>query len=221
MDSKYAMQNENPEQLLDVFKAAALSVTRLYKSSVSAETRARAEGYQDCLDDLLSLLDKDGHSFSEPALSKLRKWAADRREGRDVSPQTFESEEETEKTEPTSTPVAMNTDSQQQPAVEPAPQPSHPPADEPRPPEFVVPTQDSFTFQSDHPYPNIELLDLSDARNHHPRPHRHRPGKSAPRASGHLGRGAGAKRRMDFDDFFGGCFNGKDPFSGGKRGRHS
>lgn len=232
MDAKSAaMATETPEQLLDVFKAAALSVTRLYKSSVSAETRARADGYQDCLDDLVSFLDHQGPSgVGEPGLSKLRKWVAERREGRDASPQTFESEDETDNTTKTgpvpSAPVAPPAPVAIEAAMESTPQPAGPPEDveeEPREPQFIVPTQDNFTFQSEHQYPNIELLDLSDStRSHHARAQRHRQGKSVLRNPGPLGRGAGSKRRLDFDDFFGGCFGGKDPFGGnGKRSRHS
>lgn len=229
MDARTAVHNDSPEQLLDVFKAAALSVTKLYKSSVSAETRARSEGYQECLEDLVAFLDKDGQSLGNGSLSRLRKWVAERREGRDTSPQSFESEEETEKTEATSQTEPMQSDIPAPPVEQPVSQPTNTPdqmvPDEPRPPQFLVPSRENFTFQSDHQYPNIELLDLSDTRphNHHPsRQSRHRPGKPGLRTSGHLGRGAGTKRRMDFDDFFGGCFGGKDPFGGGgKRSRHS
>ena len=51
--------SEPPEQLLQAFKAAALSVTKLYKTAALDQTRARSEGYQDALDDLLSFLDKE------------------------------------------------------------------------------------------------------------------------------------------------------------------
>lgn len=232
MDAKSASQGEPPEQLLGIFKAAALSVTHLYRSSIAAETRARVDGYNDCLDDLLLFLDKEGAGMSEHGLMKLRKWASDRREKRDSSPQTAESEDEADKTEPTSQPAPTSTTSTtstdiQQPALTETSmtQSNEPPAEDSRPPEFIVPTQDNFTFQTDHQYPNIELLDLSDSRtmNHHSRSQRHRTGKTGPRSSGPLGRGAGAKRRMDFDDFFGGCLGGKDPFGngGGKRSRHS
>ncbi|RAL65399.1 hypothetical protein DID88_000967 [Monilinia fructigena] len=46
---------EPPQQLLIAqFKAAALSVTNLYKTAAADQARARAEGYQDALDELLS-----------------------------------------------------------------------------------------------------------------------------------------------------------------------
>jgi len=223
MDNRNPTQNDSPEQLLDVFKAAALSVTRLYKSSVSAETKARSDGYQDCLDDLFAFLDKEGQNLGDSGLLRLRKWASERREGRALSPQSSESEDEAEK------PVTA--------AETPAKAPTPPPADtmtdatpaaEPhRPVEIVVPSRENFTFQSDHQYPNIELLDLSERphnpNNNHMSRQRRSNKTGGLRQPSHLGRGAGSKRRMDFDDFFGGCFGGKDPFSGGggKRSRHT
>ncbi|KFH40690.1 hypothetical protein ACRE_086190 [Hapsidospora chrysogenum ATCC 11550] len=233
MDTRTPAQNGSPEQLLDVFKEAALSVTKLYKASVAAETRARAEGYQDCLDDLIAFLDKDGQSLGEKGASKLRKWAAERREGREPSLPRCESDEEADKPDIAPQPEHVQNDN---PSDNPSPttdQPVSQPvadnvtmlADEPRPPQFIVPSQDNFNFQSDYPYPNIELLDLSDTRghvHHSPRQTRNRQGKPGLRPASHLGRGAGTKRRMDLDDLFGGYFGGKDASNGGgKRSRHS
>ncbi|KKF94944.1 hypothetical protein CFO_g2723 [Ceratocystis platani] len=53
------MSVDSPEQLLDAFRAAALSVTKLYKTSASAQNKARLDGYQDCLEDLLAFLDRE------------------------------------------------------------------------------------------------------------------------------------------------------------------
>lgn len=226
MDSRHQAQNDSPEQLLDVFKAAALSVTKLYKSSVAAETKARTDGYQECLDDLSAFLDREGQNLGEGGLLRLRKWASERREGRELSPQSSESEEEAEKpTETTSTTTNNPVPAQAQADAMADSAPAAPAAEPHRPVEFVVPSREDFTFQSDHQYPNIELLDLSErsqTNNHTPRPRRSNK-TGALRTSGHLGRGAGSKRRMDFDDFFGGCFGGKDPFGGGggKRSRHT
>lgn len=221
MDNRHPTQNDSPEQLLDVFKAAALSVTKLYKSSVAAETKARSDGYQECLDDLLAFLDREGQNHGEAGLSRLRKWASERREGRELSPLSSESEDEPEK------PATTTTTTTHQPTPAPTdPVAGSAPATEPhRPVEIVVPSRENFTFQSDHQYPNIELLNLSErshANNHSSRPRRTNK-TGGVRTSGPLGRGAGSKRRMDFDDFFGGCFGGKDPFGGGggKRSRHT
>lgn len=230
-------RNETPEQLIDVFKAAALSVTKLYKSSVAAETRARSEGYQECLDDLLGFLDRESSNSADGNLSKLKRWIAERREGGDATLPTSESEDEVDKGEANtqSEPVQNTNISQQAPAPAPAPTPARTTSDSPAPvdvvptesPRFIVPSQDTFTFGSEHQYPNIATLDLSDSRSHASITHhttrqpRNRNSARSLRASSHLGRGAGAKRRMDFDDFFGGCFGGKDTFgNGAKRSRH-
>ncbi|CAG9949634.1 unnamed protein product [Clonostachys rosea f. rosea IK726] len=237
MDAQSA-RTDNPEQLIEVFKAAALSVTKLYKSSVAAETRARSEGYQECLDDLLGFLDRDGHQLAG-GLPKLRRWIAERREGGDVTLPTSESEDEVEKAETTpsnnSTSASANStthtgiSSNQAPtraaSIDPAPVEVVPIPNEP--PRYIVPSQESFTFTSDHQYPNIATLDLSDGRSrtamshHSSRQSRNRSAtRNALRVSNQLGRGAGTKRRMDFDDFFGGCFGGKDTFGNGPKRRH-
>lgn len=234
---KQAMQYESPEQLLDVFKAAALSVTKLYKTSAKAEARARADGYQDCLDDLLLFLDKQSIGLDDGEGWRIRRWATERLDGREAGHQGTESEDETDKgdrntspeasrasTEPSaSTSVPIQSRTHSPPAAVPAP----PPMNE-EPTHFVIPTQEAFTFHST--YPNIATLDLSDPRpqdvSTFPPSFSSKFGstssRNGPRSSSHLGRGAGAKRKMDFDDFFGGCFDSKDPASnGGKRSRHT
>lgn len=222
MDGRHQAQNDSPEQLLDVFKAAALSVTKLYKSSVTAETKARADGYQDCLDDVLAFLDKEGHNLGDGGL-RLRKWVSDRRDGRELSPQSSESDEEPEKPNPVTSTTTTHNHVPAQPDAMTDSTPAAPTAEPHRPVEIVVPSRENFTFQSDHQYPNIELLDLSERSHNNSHPSRRRSNKTGGvRTSGHLGRGAGSKRRMDFDDFFGGCLGGKDPFGGGgKRSRHT
>lgn len=236
------MATETPEQLLDVFKAAALSVTKLYKTSALAEARARSDGYQECLEDLLGFLDKENLGLCDGEGWRIRRWATERHDGRDSALQSTESEDETDKAaERTASPemtrisaepqaaIPATTQQQQQQHKADSPAPTSQPRTE-EPMHFVVPSQDSFTFQSSHPYPNIATLDLSDSRQHDTSAFPSRPAKarlngataSRARTSGHLGRGAGAKRRINFDDFFGGCFNGKDPLNpGGKRSRHA
>ncbi|KAG5993682.1 hypothetical protein E4U43_003419 [Claviceps pusilla] len=232
---------ETPEQLLDVFKAAALSVTKLYKTSALAESRARTEGYQDCLDDLLTFLDKENMGLKDGEGWSIRKWATERLDGRDASHvHSTESEDENERTERTSSPDMATRTSVEPPTVTAA---AAKRAESPKssvvsiseePMSIVVPSQDNFTFQSSHPYPNIATLDLSDssrsrdvqqslssARGSKSRLTGHNS-KSSSRGMGHLGKGAGTKRRWDFDDFFDGCLGGKEPFgNGGKRSRHA
>ncbi|KAK2593310.1 hypothetical protein QQS21_008992 [Conoideocrella luteorostrata] len=229
---KQTSPNEAPEQLLDVFKAAALSVTKLYKTSALAESRARTDGYQECLEDLLLFLDKENLGLKDGEGWSIRKWATERLDGRDAGPQNTESEDETERAERTASPEITRKSVEPQvtvPKIAESPAPNVISIPE-EPMSIVVPSQDQFTFQSSHPYPNIGTLDLSDSRSRDiqslssgrstkSRLHGHNS-KSGSR--GHLGKGAGTKRRWDFDDFFDGCLGGKDPFgNGGKRSRHT
>jgi hypothetical protein len=233
-------------ELLDAFKAAALSVTKLYKISASAQEKSRIDGYHDCLGDLLAFLDKEGLGIADGEASRIRRWVSERMEGRDSVSQTLESDEETEKPEMAS-PQAHRSSSAPTPSVnrsevqmkDPVPHPMAPPTpittmgDT----EIAVPSQDNFTFQSSVPYPqdaymNLANLDLSDSQVHNPnanrtttnagttRTTRGRPPRTGPRAS--IGRGAGQKRKVNLAEIFdlGSLGNGKDVFgSGNKRSR--
>ncbi|KZZ91096.1 hypothetical protein AAL_06837 [Moelleriella libera RCEF 2490] len=231
---KQVTQSDTPEQLLNVFKAAALSVTKLYKTSALVESRARTDGYQECLEDLLLFLDKANIGLNDGEGWSIRKWATERLDGRDVGSHNTESEDEVERIERTSSPEVTRT------SVEPqqnAPKPTGSSASSVTtipevPVPLIVPTQDTFNFQSSHPYPNIETLDLSDSRSRDNqtyasgKPPKSRfnghNSKAGPRGGNHLGKTTASKRRWDFDDFFGGCLDGKDPFNGGgKRSRHA
>ncbi|KAM4066100.1 hypothetical protein HRG_000252 [Hirsutella rhossiliensis] len=232
---KQTSHHDSPEQLLDVFKAAALSVTKLYKTSALAESRSRAEGYQECLENLLIFLDRENLGLRDGEGWKVRAWATERLDGREAALQaTTESEDEVDRTDRPTSPEAARTSTEPQASTQRPTGPTSSPnvvavsvPDEPA--RIVVPSQDTFTFQSSHAYPNIATLDLSDSRHdgsslQPSRSSKGRHGGTKPnsRTQGHLGRGAGAKRRWDFDDFFGGCLNGKDPFgNGGKRSRHT
>lgn len=231
MESTSNTRTESPEQLLAVFKAAALSVTKLYKTSAAAESRARAEGYQECLDDLFTLLEKDATGLGDQAVSKLRRWIGERRDGRDAVLQNGESDEEADKAEvsppPRESSDTVNSQTPLHQKLEAASANITTATSAPPPTtHFVVPSQDTFSFQSS--YPNIATLDLSESRNQDAPHHPTRPGRrfvnngTRPRAQGPLGRGAGTKRRIDFNDFFGNYFGGKDPSGGGnKRSRHN
>ncbi|PTD03361.1 hypothetical protein FCULG_00009423 [Fusarium culmorum] len=225
---KQPAQQETPEQLLDVFKAAALSVTKLYKISAAGQSKARADGYQDCLDDLLQFLDKEGLGLRDGEGRNIRKWATERLDGRENSSMNTESEDEAEKAETASSPEISR---QTKPNANRLCTPSIPPIHE-EPTPIVVPSQDSFNFQSSHPYPNIATLDLSDSRSHDDTPTLTRSSKSrltgnssraCPRGAGHLVQRAGSKRKLNFDEIFDlGSLSGKDTFgNGGKRSRHA
>lgn len=67
-----------PEQLLQAFKTAALSVTNLYKSAAADQNNSRAAGYQDALDDLLRFLDSNNLGLQDGEGWRVRQWATER-----------------------------------------------------------------------------------------------------------------------------------------------
>ncbi|KAK3349437.1 hypothetical protein B0T25DRAFT_243203 [Lasiosphaeria hispida] len=240
--------SSDPTELLDAFRAAALSVTKLYKTSASAQAKSRADGYHECLEDILAFLDREGIGASEGEAGRIRKWATERLEGRDS---LLESEDEVEKAEVASPPHTQRSSSAPQPSVPqievqmkdvvpPAAPTTQPPAVQIpiEETEIVVPTQDTFNFQSSLAYPhdaymNLANLDLSDSQAHTmpnrppassttPRNIRGRNARVASRAA-NLGRGAGQKRKVNLAEIFDlsslGHGSGKDVFGGGKRSR--
>lgn len=76
--SPRARLGDPPEQLLQAFRSAALSVTTLYKTAASEQSRARQAGYQEALDDLLSFLDMEHLGLGDGEGWKVRRWATER-----------------------------------------------------------------------------------------------------------------------------------------------
>ena len=74
---------EPPEQLLSAFKAAALSVTQLYKTATADQGKARAEGYEDALYELLDFMDKEDIGLGDGEGWRIRRWATERMDSRD------------------------------------------------------------------------------------------------------------------------------------------
>lgn len=70
-----------PEQLLQQFKTAALSVTNLYKNAVDAESHARQAGYQEAIEDLLHFLDRENLGLTDGEGWRVRQWATERSDG--------------------------------------------------------------------------------------------------------------------------------------------
>lgn len=171
---------EPSEAILTAFKAAALSVTNLYKSAARDQGRQRAEGYQDALDELLSFLDKEDIGLTDGEGWRIRRWATERLDGRDSVSQNMESDDETaEKTDRASSPVLQRSQSATRLSstanptrtVSPARTDSATPAivtpTAENPPPNLMPPQNTFTFRSSHQYPQdadiiLSDLDLSD-----------------------------------------------------------
>ncbi|KAH6674443.1 hypothetical protein B0J14DRAFT_590005 [Halenospora varia] len=173
---------EPSEQILQAFKAAALATTTLYKTAASNQSKARAEGYQDALDELLAFLDKEDIGLNDGEGWRIRRWATERLDGRDSVSQNNESEDETaEKTDGASSPILQRSQSAtrlnpnmrtgralspvrlepQAPQSAPASVISTP---GPAPVEAFtsIPQQTNFTFRAAHPYPQDADIILSD-----------------------------------------------------------
>lgn len=67
-----------PEQLLQAFRSAALSVTTLYKAAAAGQSTARQLGYQEALEDLLSFLDAKHLGLGDGEGWQVRQWATER-----------------------------------------------------------------------------------------------------------------------------------------------
>lgn len=230
-------QTAPPQDLLQTFKQAALSVTNLYRRAADEMEIERTAGYQDAVYDLLSFLDREHIGLGDGEGWRIRQWATEKQqqgpeqgrndgddaeEAREPSP-VLESEppiaadsspvRETERAvtiaSPQTSPITSN-------AV-PAPQ---------------LPQTENFTFQSAHPYPE-QTMEITSApteqiQNSRPQQSRpvpasrpHRRGNHGPQhlRQGHrhsrtLGPGAGSKRREHFGELFGLDLEHKDPFGG-------
>lgn len=180
------MSQNHDSDLLDAFRGAALSVTKLYKTASQHLAKARAEGYQDCLEDLILFLDKEAFTGTSEDAARIRRWAAERQEGRETIAQSLESEDEIEnKPDAASSPVVMRASIPPQPTAtryEVHMKDHSPPATAAaqstiipiaEAPPIAVPSRDVFTFQSSIPYPpyppqdiSLDGLDLSDSQSH-------------------------------------------------------
>lgn len=89
-----------PEQLLQAFRQAALSVTNLYKSAASDHDQIRQAGYQDAIDDLLKFLDRENLGVQDGEGWRIRQWATAKydgshfQQGEDEEDETAENEQE-------------------------------------------------------------------------------------------------------------------------------
>lgn len=170
-----------PEQLLQSFKAAALSVTNLYKNAVCEQAQAKQAGYQEAVEDLLQFLDKGNLGLGDGEGWSVRQWATERLDGNGVP---GSDDDDTEKRDRSTTPAAVRRDhlgsetTQQQPKSTPAvnsaqipPQPQQqPPPPQQRhqtPPPQPTPTESNvfdrptiFTFTSGPSLPQSQEQDV-------------------------------------------------------------
>ena len=171
-----ARSKQPPEELLQHFKSAALSVTNLYKTAAADSLRVREAGYQDALDDLLTYLDKENLGLDDGEGWKVRRWATERLDGSPPAQVGSESEEErldTEKRAPS--PATSITERKSSPDTLVRPRSksksptriaqvttidvANPPSQSP-----VLIKPPSFTFVSAHPYPQDIDMQASETQ---------------------------------------------------------
>lgn len=167
-------RQDQPELLAD-FRAAALSVTNLYKSAAASQDKARAAGYQDALDDLLVFLDKENLGLMDGEGWRVRKWATERltEDGGNPKPAGSDDDGDADHDEQRSTsPVAQKKQpsvppTSSEPAEDNSPRRtamSEPPQTPIAPPAIqmhTVPSIDDFTFRSSHSYPSNHDRDVN------------------------------------------------------------
>ena len=140
-------KTQSPEQLLQAFKSAALSVTNLYKSAVADHTDARQQGYQDAMEDLLMFLDKENLGLMDGEGWKVRQWATERYNRIPGTTNLSDNEEEVGEDETrarTSSPVRQQTQDVPRQARHPSPVRKEP-AEQATPPEGPPQKQDNIT----------------------------------------------------------------------------
>ncbi|KAF1958153.1 hypothetical protein CC80DRAFT_490798 [Byssothecium circinans] len=230
------------------FRSAALTVTNLYKNALADIDRARSDGYQDALEDLVGFLDKENIGLDDGEGWRIRQWIAERLDGAHGTlpvHSTSDSDEEEDKRARSSSPIMeRNSSPEDTRAVERVAEPaircdSAPPlvAAEPSPDAEMTPLPTMFHFSSPQTYPSNAVAEPTSydlpaaARRAFPAPRRpnHRSSsRNLQRAAAQnivsLGSGAGQKRKL-MQDFFNVDFNNDrrdgPGGGGGKRGRMS
>ena len=171
--------NPPPEQLIQTFKAAALSVTNLYKTAAADQTRACEAGYQDALDDILAFLDKENLGLGDGEGWRVRQWATERLDGSPILHSGGDSDEDRGETmgrARSSSPVIQRTAIQEtepsrsnlrstSPLRAGSAPVGPPPSAEQQDNLVTVPSQEVFSFRSGQSYPPDMDLQAPDASN--------------------------------------------------------
>ncbi|KAF7593072.1 hypothetical protein BBP40_012089 [Aspergillus hancockii] len=237
-----------PEQLLQSFKAAALSVTNLYKNAVYEQAQAKQAGYQEAIEDLLQFLDKENLGLTGGEGCKIRQWASERSDGTGTPSDDDDSEKQPRSPVATRKEQQPHTESVKQPPKSSSPDESvaaqqQPTVSNPQVAEANALDRSAiFTFSAGPSFPSCQEPDVdmqpSDSstissqdsspvsvsvlpRNPRQQTRHNNFSRTNPRASTReTSVGLGSKRKFAVPDFFdiSGVGN-RDIFGGGKRGR--
>lgn len=223
-----------PEQLLQAFKTAALSVTNLYKTALADQSNARHLGYQEALEDFRAFLDREKLALDDGDGQRIRKWVVSRIDGTGTTTTSDSDDEQMDERREartgSSSPARKDSPdadtARQAPAstTSSAP-PSASTSTMTAPPTFTFsagpqwPTslpEDTSTTSTDSPFstnltsPSVRLEVIPRG----PRtPHRNNSRRNL--SSTRDTSTTGSKRKIAFGDFF----DIPDGFGGGKRGR--
>lgn len=230
-----------PEQLLQAFKAAALSVTNLYKSAVTDQAQAKQLGYQEAIEDLLHFLDRKHLGLGDGEGWQVRQWATERLDG---VPSNGDSDDEDKPTRSAS-PVVNRKEHHEIDQPRHIPEPTQPTDEQRQQTETTQSTDPAdttfakppvFTFTSGPTFPVFAPQDVdmqadtvsvtSTSQDEagismFPRNTRAsgRLNNNTRRSSTHA-TSLGTKRKLQVPDFFDlSGLNGREFFGGGKRGR--
>ena len=235
LPAAYSSRQPPPEQLLQAFKTAALSVTNLYKAAVTDQSNSRAAGYQDALDDLMRFLDRENLGLQDGEGWRVRQWVSERFDGTanqthtDADDERFEAEQRAHSAPPPNhqvpepTPVqqtqATFEDTKEIPTLITEPSTTTLPE-----PVFrftagtdATPPSSSPISQPEQSSPPIRVEVISSGSRTPHRSQRHGPRSS----NRDFSLTAGTKRKLQFPDFFDITNLGPGDGSGGssKRGR--
>ncbi|QIW94865.1 hypothetical protein AMS68_000383 [Peltaster fructicola] len=239
-------QRRNESDTLSSFKAAALSVTNLYKAAAADSAQAREGGYQDALEDLLAYMDRDNLGMGDGEGWQVRKWVLERLEDAPSSKHTAsEDDEDTVKHEEADTrassPEAQRKGATQQLSTDLESTDRRTSSEPPVPQHasvMTVPSLDEFSFRTSAQLPHdkeSQSMDMDPAtpstirisKSSRPR-HNRRDGRGNTSAINlTLASGTNGKRKFNYGDFFDiGNLNfdttdKKDGSRGGKRIRHA
>lgn len=237
-------RSQPPEQLLQSFKTAALSVTNLYKNAVYEQSQAKQAGYQEAIEELLQFLDRENLGLGDGEGWKVRQWATERSDGLGAPPSDDDDQGDAEKRARSSTPATVRKDSHEPGATRQPSRSTSPPKDDrvtPQQPVSASPNGPAiFTFTSGPTLPQEQDVDMNHTDHatvpphedsavsvpvlhRNPRQHHRHTNRSNQRpTTREPSVGLGSKRKMAFPDFFdlSGMAN-RDMFGGGKRGRYA
>ncbi|KAI9932808.1 hypothetical protein ASPWEDRAFT_206891 [Aspergillus wentii DTO 134E9] len=129
-----------PEQLLQQFKAAALSVTNLYKNAVCEQAQAKQAGYQEAIEDLLQFLDKEDLGLGDGEGWKVRQWATQRSDGTGAPGSDDDERGDVDKRARSATPVTTRKEQPEPEAIRQPTKQASPPKEEPVAPQQQQPS---------------------------------------------------------------------------------